>query len=175
MRAHLPAEQRRGRAAAEKPVVTNVPFAPRKDGKHVSQAMVIGEVARQTGMSAKTIRYYEESGLLATAERAANGYRLYGERAVHVLRFVKRARDLGFSMKDVGELLALWQDRRRASADVRKVAIRHVQRVDQKIAELKALRQTLKTLVERCHGDGRPECPILDDMAGTDQALKNPR
>jgi MerR family transcriptional regulator, copper efflux regulator len=144
-----------------------------EEDEHVSKAKGIGAVARETGMSAKTIRYYEESGLLPAAERAVNGYRLYSDQAVHVLRFVKRARDLGFSMNDVSELLALWQDHRRASADVRKVATRHIRRVDQKIAELDGLRQTLTHIVERCHGDTRPKCPILNDIAGADWALND--
>lgn len=135
--------------------------------EHVSQPKPIGAVARETGMSAKTIRYYEESGLLPAAERAANGYRLYGHDAVHVLRFVKRARDLGFSMNDVGELLALWQDHRRASADVKKLAMRHIHRVDRKLAELEEMRRTLTHLLERCDGNTKPACPILDDIAGT--------
>jgi Cu(I)-responsive transcriptional regulator len=142
---------------------------PTEEDDHMSEAMVIGAVARETGVSARTIRYYEESGLLPAAERAANGYRLYGDHAVHVLRFVKRARDLGFSMNDVGELLALWQDRRRDSADVKNLAMRHIQRVDGKIAELQTLRRTLTHLVERCRGDTRPDCPILDEIAGSDR------
>jgi MerR family transcriptional regulator, copper efflux regulator len=135
--------------------------------------MAIGAVARETGMSAKTIRYYEQSGLLPPAQRAPNGYRQYGVDAVHVLRFVKRARDLGFSMNDVGGLLALWQDHGRASADVKKLAIRHIQRVDRKLVELQGLRRTLTHLLERCHGDARPECPILDEIAGSDPALND--
>ena len=131
----------------------------------MSEQLSIGEVARRTGVPPKTIRYYEQSGLLPRAERARNRYRVYDDRAVQVLRFVKRARDLGFSTEDVGELLALWQDEHRASGEVRALAARHVARIQRKIAELQSLQRTLHHLVERCHGDDRPDCPILDDLA----------
>ena len=131
----------------------------------MSRTLTIGETARLTGVPAKTIRYYEQIELIPRAERAANGYRLYSERAVQLLRFVKRARDLGFSIDDVGELLALWEDTARASAEVKAVARRHIARVEDKIAELQSLRRTMQDLVSRCHGDDRPDCPILDDLA----------
>ncbi|MCB1182987.1 Cu(I)-responsive transcriptional regulator [bacterium] len=127
--------------------------------------MVIGELARRTGVSAKTIRYYEESGLVPRPRRAANGYRVYGEQAVHVLRFVKRARDLGFTMEEVGELLSLWRDDHRESAEVKEVAEAHLAAIERKITELAAMRDTLRGLVHACHGDKRPDCPILDDLA----------
>jgi len=131
----------------------------------VSGGFSIGEIARLTGVPAKTIRYYEEIDLMPAPERAANGYRRYGDRAVQLLRFVKRARDLGFSIEEVAELLTLWEDKARASSEVRVIAANHIDRVDQKISELQSLRRTLQNLVDRCHGDHRPDCPILDDLA----------
>ena len=131
----------------------------------MSGQITIGDIARQTGVPTKTIRYYEEIGLIAQADRAANGYRIYDERAVQMLRFVKRARDLGFSVEDVGSLLELWQDNKRASADVKSLAMRHIARVERKLAELEDLRRILLNLVEHCHGDDRPDCPILNDLA----------
>ena len=127
--------------------------------------MRIGEVAERAGVSAKTIRYYESVGLIPPAARAGNGYREYRERDVQTLRFIQRARSLGFSVEDVAELLPLWADRSRASADVRAIALRHVQEVERKIAELGSVRDALMDLVHRCHGDGRPECPIIDTLA----------
>jgi MerR family copper efflux transcriptional regulator len=132
-------------------------------------AMTIGDVAKASGVPAKTIRYYEDAGLISPADRAANGYRVYDERALQLLRFVKRARDLGFSMADVGELLALWQDQSRQSADVRGVAERHLDAIERKMAELDSLRRVLRDLVQCCHGDDRPDCPILDELAGGEQ------
>lgn len=132
-------------------------------------AMTIGDVAKAAGVSAKTIRYYEDAGLIAPADRADNGYRVYDERALQLLRFVKRSRDLGFSMADVGELLALWQDQDRHSGDVRAVAERHLEGIERKMAELESLRRALVDLVSCCHGDDRPDCPILDELAGGEQ------
>ncbi len=125
----------------------------------------IGRVAQLSGVPTKTIRYYEDVGLLPAAERAANGYRRYDQRAVEVLRFVSRARGLGFSMKDVDGLLELWADKRRASREVRAIASEHVEAIEQKIAELESMRATLTHLVDRCHGDDRPDCPIIDELA----------
>jgi Cu(I)-responsive transcriptional regulator len=125
----------------------------------------IGDAARASGVSAKMIRHYESLGLLREARRTAAGYRVYDESDVHTLRFVRRARDLGFSMSDIERLLGLWQNRRRASGDVRKVAQRHIADLDRKIAELQEMRRTLEHLVHHCRGDHRPECPILDDLA----------
>lgn len=129
--------------------------------------MVIGEVARLTGVTAKTIRYYEDTGLIPRAGRAPNGYRVYDRPAVHMLRFIKRARDLGFSVKDVGNLLALWADKGRESAEVKELTLRHLKDIERKIEQLESLRGTLLHLVERCHGDQRPDCPILDELAST--------
>jgi MerR family transcriptional regulator, copper efflux regulator len=125
----------------------------------------IGEAAEASGVSAKMIRHYEGLGLLPPARRTVAGYRIYGTSDVHVLRFIRRARDLGFAIKDVERLLALWQNRRRASGDVRRVAQAHVRELDRKITELQAMKRTLEHLVRNCHGDRRPECPILDDLA----------
>jgi MerR family transcriptional regulator, copper efflux regulator len=127
----------------------------------------IGEAARESGVSAKMIRHYESLGLLPAARRTSAGYRIYGENDVHVLRFIRRARDLGFSVKDIERLLALWQNRRRASGDVRRVAQEHIRGLDKKIAELGGMKRTLEHLVHHCHGDQRPDCPILDDLAQT--------
>lgn len=124
----------------------------------------IGEAAKASGVSAKMIRHYEALGLLAEARRTQAGYRLYDQNDIHTLRFVRRARDLGFSIKAIEQLLGLWRNRRRSSADVRRVAQRHVAELNQKIGELLAMRRTLEQLVRRCHGDERPDCPILDDL-----------
>ena len=126
----------------------------------------IGEAARASGVSAKMIRHYEAIGLVPPAGRTVSGYRLYREGDVHVLRFVRRARDLGFSVAEIGELLALWRNRRRASASVRKLAQQHIAQLDARIEQLGAMRRTLAALVRHCHGDARPDCPILDDLEG---------
>ncbi|WP_259780612.1 Cu(I)-responsive transcriptional regulator [Aestuariispira ectoiniformans] len=128
--------------------------------------MNIGDAARISGMSAKTIRYYEDIGLVAPADRRESGYRDYSEDDVHLLAFLHRARGLGFSVKQCRELLSLYQDRNRASADVKAFAQKHVDEITQKIAELEAMKDTLQTLVRKCHGDDRPHCPILEDLAG---------
>ena len=125
----------------------------------------IGEAARRSGVTAKMIRHYESLGLLKTARRTDAGYRLYDEPDIHTLRFIRRARDLGFSIKEIEHLLGLWQNRRRASADVRRIAQGHITALDAKIQELQGMRRTLQQLVHNCHGDARPDCPILDDLA----------
>ena len=127
--------------------------------------MKIGDVAAASGLSAKTIRYYEDIGLIRPG-RGENGYRAFAESDVHKLAFLARARSLGFSIEDCRALVSLYEDRSRASADVKAVAEAHLRRIDRKIAELEGLRGTLAVLVSRCHGDARPECPILDDLAG---------
>jgi len=128
--------------------------------------MNIGRAAALSGVSAKAIRYYESIGLIRPAVRAGNGYRDFNAQDVHVLRFVHRARDLGFSVSEVGELIALYADRERASADVREIAQHAIDRIGGKIGELESMRAVLQDLVRRCHGDDRPDCPILDDLAG---------
>lgn len=125
----------------------------------------IGEAAKRSGVSAKMIRHYESVRLLKRATRTDSGYRVYDDKDVHTLRFVRRARDLGFSMKEIGRLLGLWQDRNRASAEVRRVAQAHIAALEAKIEEMQGMRRTLETLVHNCHGDSRPDCPILDDLA----------
>ena len=131
--------------------------------------MHIGAVAERSGVPSKTIRYYESIGLIGQARRTGAGYRVYGEHDIQTLRFIQRARSLGFSVRDVGNLLTLWQDTRRASAQVRALAESHRAEIDRKIAALRGLRATLDHLIARCHGDDRPECPILDDLAGQDR------
>ncbi len=128
--------------------------------------MNIGKAAAASGVSAKMIRYYESIDLLAAARRTEAGYRFYTDEDVHVLRFIRRARDLGFSLADIAELLALWRDQRRASADVKRIALEHVVALERKIAELQGMASTLRTLAAHCHGDARPDCPILTDLDG---------
>lgn len=127
--------------------------------------MNIGEAAKHTGLSAKMIRYYESIGLISPAGRGANGYRHFDPEDLHRLAFIRRSRDLGFSLEEVGKLLTLWQDRQRASADVKALAGTHIGALNRKIDELVGLRDTLQVLVDTCHGDDRPDCPILQDLA----------
>ena len=128
--------------------------------------MRIGEAARRSGMATKTIRFYEEVGLVQPAPRTESGYREFSDEDVLRLRFIHRARDLGFSVGEVGRLLSLWSDRERASADVKRLALQHAARIETKMAELRSMRDAILHLAERCHGDDRPECPILDGLAG---------
>src|SRR5262245_21963498 len=130
----------------------------------------IGQAAAESGVSAKMIRHYEAIGLIPAADRSFGNYRLYAPADVHTLRFVRRARDLGFSIAEIKELLGLWQDRRRQSADVRRIALAHVRDLDARIAELESMRRTLARLARSCHGDDRPDCPILDDLAEPERA-----
>jgi len=127
--------------------------------------MNIGEAANRSGVSAKMVRHYESLGLLPNVPRTEAGYRQYGEREVHTLRFIRHARDLGFSMAEIGELLKLWQNQRRSSANVRKIAQKHLADIEVKMAEMAAMRKTLQHLVHCCSGDDRPDCPILDELA----------
>ena len=129
----------------------------------------IGEAARQSGVSAKMLRHYESLGLLGKVNRTDSGYRLYSPADVHTLRFIKRCRDLGFSMAEIGELVGLWQNKRRASANVKKIAQKHMDELSERIAAMQAMQRTLSTLLHCCHGDDRPDCPILDDLAGSAQ------
>jgi MerR family copper efflux transcriptional regulator len=125
----------------------------------------IGEAAKASGVTAKMIRHYESIGLVEAARRTDAGYRLYSQQDVQVLQFIHRARALGFSLDRIGSLLALWQDKQRASSDVRALARSHIDELNQKIAELESMRRTLERLADSCHGDGRSDCPILDDLA----------
>jgi Cu(I)-responsive transcriptional regulator len=129
--------------------------------------MNIGEVAARAGVPAKTIRYYEEIGLVETPARGENGYRAYTDEAVHMLRFVASARHLGFTVDQCRMLLTLYRDKARASADVKRLAEEHIGEIDRRIEELGAMRKTLATLARRCHGDDRPDCPIIDELAAT--------
>ena len=124
----------------------------------------IGEAAARSGVSAKMVRHYESLGLLPKIARTDSGYRRYGDREVHTLRFIRRARDLGFGMAEIAELLRLWQNRRRASTDVKRIAMRHAANFDRRIEEMQSMKRTLEQLASSCHGDHRPECPILDGL-----------
>lgn len=125
----------------------------------------IGDAAQASGVSAKMIRHYEEIGLIPKARRTYSGYRTYSTSEIHVLRFIRQARDLGFSMAQIGDLLKLWHDRRRSSAQVKRIALEHIRELDEKIGEMNAMKATLEHLVHHCHGDHRPDCPILDELA----------
>jgi len=125
----------------------------------------IGEAAQRSGVSARMVRHYESLGLLPAVARTESGYRQYGEADIHTLRFIKRSRDLGFSMEEIAELVGLWNNRRRASASVKRIAEKHLGELEQRIADMQSMRSTLAHLVHCCHGDSRPECPILDDLA----------
>ncbi len=127
--------------------------------------MNIGAIAERSGISPKTIRYYESIGLIPLVGRRTNGYRVYDEVDMRMLNFVKRARSMGFSLEEVRDLLDLWRDQARTSAAVRSLALRHIHDLDRKIDEFTAMRNILAQLVERCQGDDRPDCPILDELA----------
>ena len=127
--------------------------------------MNIGDASAASGVSAKMIRYYEQIGLIRPAARTESGYRVYSPSEVETLRFIRRARDLGFSVEEMGTLLALWQDKARESADVKRVALQHVAEIEKRIVELEGMARTLRHLAGHCHGDERPDCPILDDLA----------
>jgi Cu(I)-responsive transcriptional regulator len=135
-------------------------FASAKEQGYYS----IGRAAEITGVTAKMIRHYESLGLIPKASRTAGDYRVYSAADLHGLRFIRRARSLGFSMTEIAGLLGLWRNQRRASAEVKRLALKHVAELDQKIEELQSMRTALANLATRCHGDARPECPILDDL-----------
>lgn len=126
--------------------------------------MNIGEAARASGVSAKMIRYYEQTGLIPQADRTASGYRDYSASEVHMLRFVRRARDLGFAVAEIHELLGLWRDRTRQSSDVKRIALDHIGELRRKIGEMEQMAATLEQLASCCAGDNRPDCPILADL-----------
>lgn len=142
--------------------------------------MNIGEAAAESGVSAKMIRYYESIGLISNVARTGAGYRVYSNDDVHALRFIRRARDLGFSVDQMTDLLALWSDRSRASADVKRIALEHVAELERKMRVLRDMSKTLRHLAEHCQGDGRPHCPIIEELssghdAGSSKPLKRPR
>jgi len=127
--------------------------------------MNIGQAASASGVTAKMIRHYEKSGLIRAPRRTASNYRSYSDNDVHVLRFIQRARALGFSMADIKTLLSLWQEKSRSSSAVKRIARSHIDGLERKIAELQSMARTLEHLVHHCHGDHRPECPIIDELA----------
>jgi MerR family transcriptional regulator, copper efflux regulator len=127
--------------------------------------MNIGEASKATGVTAKMIRYYESIGLMPKVVRTGSGYRVYAESDIHTLRFIRRARDLGFSIESIARLLRLWQNRHRSSANVKSVTTEHIGALRKRIAEMEAMVRTLEHLAKHCHGDQRPDCPILDDLA----------
>ncbi|MFB9242632.1 Cu(I)-responsive transcriptional regulator [Massilia antarctica] len=127
--------------------------------------MNIGETAKASGVSAKMIRHYESIGLIGEAQRTDAGYRVYGPQDVQVLQFIHRSRELGFSLEQIKTLLALWQDKHRASKDVRAMARQHIAELDKKISDMQSMKRTLEKLSGACHGDDRPDCPILDDLS----------
>lgn len=137
--------------------------------------MNIGDIAKATGISAKMIRYYEETGLIRPATRALSGYRVYSDNDLQTLRFVRRARDLGFSVKQIDDLLALWRDRTRASASVKEIAMGHVAALEKKMQELKDMSNTLLHLASHCHGDDRPDCPILKTLGSAGAVAPLPK
>lgn len=131
----------------------------------IARQFNIGQASARSGVTAKMIRYYESLGLLPAVARSAGGYRLYGDNEVHTLRFIGRARNLGFGMDEIAELLKLWQNRRRASADVKRIALARVADLEQRVNELLSMKHALEALAKSCHGDGRAACPILDELA----------
>ena len=139
-----------------------------KPSAHVQPSLPvsIGQAARLTQVSAKMIRHYESLGLLSRVTRTDNGYRQYNDADVRTLQFIKRARNLGFSIAEIAELVDLWNNRRRASASVKRIAQKHVDELTQRIESMQAMQRTLSSLLVHCQGDDRPECPILDDLAG---------
>ena len=129
--------------------------------------MNIGAAAKASGVSAKMIRYYESIGLIGAARRTESGYRTYGEEDLRTLVFIRHARELGFSLAEVTRLLALWRDSGRASADVKRLALAHIEEIDRKIAHMAAMRDTLLKLADCCQGDGHPDCSILDALSSS--------
>jgi MerR family copper efflux transcriptional regulator len=138
---------------------------PSPPDSHTDWPVHIGRAAALSGVSAKMVRHYESLGLLAPVGRTDSGYRLYSASDVHTLRFIKRARDLGFSIPDIGELVGLWHNQQRSSAQVKQIAQRHAEALHRRIEQLQAMERSLQHLTHCCHGDDRPDCPILDDLA----------
>lgn len=134
--------------------------------------MNIGAVAKLSGVPAKTIRYYEDVGVIQVAQRSTSGYRRYSQTDVQTLQFIQRARSLGFSVKDVSKLLGLWRNKRRARGDVKALALEHIKTIEIKLAELETMRNALQHLIERCSGGERPDCPILNELADPETLTK---
>ncbi len=141
---------------------TRAEFSAAKEQGYYS----IGKAGELSGITPKMIRHYESLQLIPKASRTAGDYRVYSATDIHTLRFIRRARGLGFSMDEIGTLLGLWRNQRRASEQVKRLALKHVAELDSKIAELQSMRAALAELAKHCHGDARPECPILADLAG---------
>lgn len=135
--------------------------------------MNIGQAAAASGISAKMIRHYETIGLIGAAERTGSGYRVYTQKDVETLRFIRRSRDLGFQVDQIKALLALWRDRNRASADVKKVALSHVAELEAKMRQLQDMADTLRYLAKNCHGDNRPDCPIIHELSEDSSESRN--
>ncbi|MBC7608672.1 MAG: Cu(I)-responsive transcriptional regulator [Polaromonas sp.] len=140
--------------------------------KLIAEHFNIGEAARRSDVSAKMVRHYESLGLLPTINRTDSGYRQYTGREVHTLRFIKRSRNLGFSMVEITELLKLWQNQQRSSLDVRNIAVKHLEDLNQRINEMLAMKRALEHLIDCCHGNGRPDCPILDELGNAGASNK---
>ncbi len=143
----------------------NEPFLEHADALQKG-LLDIGRASKESGVSVKMIRHYEAIGLMRKVARTYANYRVYGANDIHTLRFIKRARSLGFSMDDIRELLALWQNKSPPSASVKRIAGGHMEELQRRIAEMQSMVTTLEHLMHNCHGDGRPECPILEDLAG---------
>lgn len=143
-----------------------MPSLPETPTAAAQEPVNIGEASRRSGVSAKMLRHYESLGLLGAVSRTDSGYRLYSAADVHTLQFIKRCRDLGFSMAEIAELVNLWQNRRRTSSSVKRIAQKHLDELTERIAAMQAMQRTLQQLLHHCHGDERPDCPILDDLAG---------
>lgn len=133
----------------------------------------IGEAAKAADVSAKRIRHYEKIGLIEPADRTYSNYRLYSSADVHTLRFINSARNLGFSIEKIRDLLSLWQNTSRSSEEVKRIAMQHVEELDSKIREMQMMSDSIRTLAEHCHGDHRPDCPILEGLANNPEGLGN--
>lgn len=152
--------------ATKSPAADGATHAKQPATSAVGRPLNIGEAARASGVSARMIRHYEQTGLLPEAQRSMSGYRQYGPSDLHTLRFIQQARQLGFGIGQIAVLLDLWRDRDRPSAEVKALAQSHIAELDEKIAEMQQMRATLAALSHACHGDDRPDCPILEGLAG---------
>ncbi|MFN4121077.1 Cu(I)-responsive transcriptional regulator [Acidovorax sp.] len=151
------------------------PTTARRTPQAISWPVPIGTAAQRAGISARMVRHYESLGLITGVARTEGGYRQYTEADVHALQFIRRARDLGFSMEEIAELLGLWHDRSRASSQVKRIAQQHIHDLNDRIAQMQAMQRTLQTLVSCCKGNDRPDCPILDDLASGQAEHHTPR